>query len=870
MKGIFRCALIFILCFFSVSYAETLKITSKVKFSDYLKKEILKQSSQVCTFSDCTILIPELLKSLGYEVKLENNSTYVVTKNLKIADVRIEGVPKFLKREVAVIKNFLLEQFYSRELVENARLLLLFKLRSTGFRDVKVNVESLNGYDGYNVVFNLEMGLPHVISKISVECQDDVQKKFIEKILKNEIGKRLDQENLVKLRNVVKNHFLKLGYYNIEVSYSWKVIEKTKNEKRALLLLKVNFGKRYLIEIQGNNRIKTEEIKKAITFIKDKSFDEFEIKRSKENIIEIYKTKGFPFVNVTVEIKNVNSKVVKVKFLIAEGPKIKVRKVKVVFNGEIDAEIKGDVENLCKKLRYGFYNEKKIKNIEGEIGYLLKENGYYGIGSQFYLKERGKFLLFSVNVSGRKIVRSIANLPNNIFKKLVFPVPYNENFETTLKLKVSEYYSQRGYLDAKVEIRKKERKIGSVLYFDLTVLVDKGTRYKFGFLIFDGLSRTKIESLYPIIVINPGDNYGREIVIDQYSLLSRTQLFTMIDLKEFKVSSLSVINPVYGLKESPLFRLKGFVGYSTDAGISLKASGSSSSPFGRGLYFFLSGEYRQNEGSNVLFKIGKSGVFGKRNRGYLTLTRKRELFESFDVVRYITRVEISRRQWGKITQHYGVELSREIVSSEDMPGDTFYKKTFFITSDFDWRNSFTNPTQGYRIFNKVSYTGDLLGGDANYLLFEIKGLRLKTVLKDKLIAVLRVGSGYIKSLKIDGVPIQDRFYLGGAESVRGYAYGVISPYDNEGNSVGGNFYTLAGFELRYNLFSPVQVAIFYDAGQVFPDAKDFTISGWYSSIGAGLRYLTPVGPLRIDYGYKLKKIPGQGPGRFHLSFGFPF
>ena len=77
-------------------------------------------------------------------------------------------------------------------------------------------------------------------------------------------------------------------------------------------------------------------------------------------------------------------------------------------------------------------------------------------------------------------------------------------------------------------------------------------------------------------------------------------------------------------------------------------------------------------------------------------------------------------------------------------------------------------------------------------------------------------------------------------------------------------------ELRYNFKNNLQLALYYDSGKVFSTPKEFSLSDWYSSVGVGLRYITPVGPLRVDYGYKLKKVPGQGSGRIHISFGFPF
>ncbi|SNR62531.1 BamA/OMP85 family outer membrane protein [Desulfurobacterium atlanticum] len=860
---------VFILIFvFSLkAQAQVINISSDVYFPEYLKKEIIAQSKKVCSASNCTHVVVELLRFLGYEAEIDNNNIRIA-RNLKITSVSVRGLPEFMKKDENIVKNFLLNQIYSSELIENARLLLLFKLRSAGFKDVKINVKTEETFRGYSVIFNIDKGLPHVITKILVECEVPDLRAIVERIFSKEVGKRFDREQIFEVVKDIEKKFLELGYFNVEISFSWKVLKKKENRKETVLIIKVVPGKRYVIKITGNKHIKTKKILKVLTFKEDKAFDEFEIERSIENIKRLYGNKGFPYVRVWTELKDLDNNTVLVKFIINEGKRVKIRKVALTVKGHLQKDDKEEVLNILNTLRYSYYSVKKIEDKLAELKLYLKDKGYFGIIVKYKLQ--GRTLLFDLDVEGRRIVKEIVGLPGELQNEFKLPVPYKADFETKLRMKVVEFFTSKGFLDVKVNVEKKETKTGSTIYTTFKVNINKGKRYKIGFVIFSGLKRTKVDVLNSITVLNPGKFYSRNSVIEQYSLLSRTQLFTMIDLREIKVSEDGVVNVVYNLEEAPLLRVKGFVGYSSDAGISLKTSGSSSSPFGRGFYFFLSGEYRQDEGSNILFKVGKSGILGKRNRGYLTLIRKREIFESFDVVRYITRVEVSRRQWGKITQNYGLELAREIMTSEGMGKETFYKKTFYITSDFDWRNSFTNPVKGHRIYNKLAYTGGLLGGDASYFLFELKGLKLKPFFKNKLIAALRIGTGYIKPLKENGVPIQDKFYLGGAESIRGYRYGTISPVDSDGNYIGGDFYSLFSFELRYNFLSSVQLATFYDAGQVFPEIGDFTFNNWYSSVGIGFRYLTPVGPLRVDYGYKLKKIPGQGPGRFHISFGFPF
>lgn len=140
----------------------------------------------------------------------------------------------------------------------------------------------------------------------------------------------------------------------------------------------------------------------------------------------------------------------------------------------------------------------------------------------------------------------------------------------------------------------------------------------------------------------------------------------------------------------------------------------------------------------------------------------------------------------------------------------------------------------------------------------------------------RIKSGNIFSLAKDIlIPISERFFLGGASTVRGFPEQLLGPlvYDEKGENpkaLGGNFMILGNTELRIPLLWLFMGEVFLDGGNVWTNVKMFQISAIRFSSGAGLALLTPLGPIRFDYGVKLRREKGESPAEFHISIAFAF
>ena len=202
----------------------------------------------------------------------------------------------------------------------------------------------------------------------------------------------------------------------------------------------------------------------------------------------------------------------------------------------------------------------------------------------------------------------------------------------------------------------------------------------------------------------------------------------------------------------------------------------------------------------------------------------------------------------------------------------------------DYRRSTTanvlDSTRGYVARVHVERGGALLPGDYNYTEVALEGRHYKTL------GGLGVLANRARIATIDshgvapeaGVPFFKRYFLGGSNSLRGWGRFEVAPLSDEGLPIGGHSLVELSSELRVPLFGRFGAVVFVDAGNVRSDAWDLSMSGLRYDVGPGIRYMSPVGPLRVDAGYQINPIPGlvvDGETllrrwRLHFSIGQTF
>ena len=134
----------------------------------------------------------------------------------------------------------------------------------------------------------------------------------------------------------------------------------------------------------------------------------------------------------------------------------------------------------------------------------------------------------------------------------------------------------------------------------------------------------------------------------------------------------------------------------------------------------------------------------------------------------------------------------------------------------------------------------------------------------------RLEGGYGFGWRDEDLPLFERFYLGGSNSIRSYKSRQISPRDDTGVRIGGTSSVLGNVEYIVPLPFNVRAALFFDVGNVYGFGTKFDLTDLRTAVGGGLRWLSPFGPIRVDYGFNLDPRPGDKSGAFNFSVGSPF
>jgi outer membrane protein insertion porin family/translocation and assembly module TamA len=194
-------------------------------------------------------------------------------------------------------------------------------------------------------------------------------------------------------------------------------------------------------------------------------------------------------------------------------------------------------------------------------------------------------------------------------------------------------------------------------------------------------------------------------------------------------------------------------------------------------------------------------------------------------------------------------------------------------------NNLLNARRGYLTNVHIEKAGGFLGGTWDYTELTAEGRYYQSIGRRLVLA------GQVSAGSIDGagdlelnVPFFKRYFLGGATNLRGWGRFEVAPLTDEGLPIGGHTFTNFSVEARFPIWGELGGVLFLDGGNVWSDEWDFNLGDLRYDVGPGLRYNTPVGPIRVDIGYQLNPIEGlRSKGelqsrrfRFHFSIGQAF
>jgi outer membrane protein assembly factor BamA len=265
------------------------------------------------------------------------------------------------------------------------------------------------------------------------------------------------------------------------------------------------------------------------------------------------------------------------------------------------------------------------------------------------------------------------------------------------------------------------------------------------------------------------------------------------------------------------------------------------------------------EGSLSLFReVRDEPSFDKDERG-LAVTLSRELRP---------RVRVSTEYRFRVSEISDVDFSDPIAVAALQDVDI---SSVALAGSYDSRDSLFLPTRGHSVKLSFELGDEAIGSELDFSRVKLTHASFFD-LRPGTVVGLSYRTGVIAPLEdTDTIPIQERFFNGGENTVRSFREKELGPVDSAGEPLGGEVFNVISAELRQRLRGNFEAAAFYDTGNVDPDADDFLrFRDFRHGLGLGLRYLLPIGPLRLDAAWNPDRRADEEEWVAHFSVGASF
>lgn len=419
---------------------------------------------------------------------------------------------------------------------------------------------------------------------------------------------------------------------------------------------------------------------------------------------------------------------------------------------------------------------------------------------------------------------------------------------------------------------------------DVTYTAAPGPRLGVGTIRIEGLDQVKEDYVRRRLGLEPG-----ELVTTSRLEQARKDLLAGRVLASARLIPGTTPDPsghlplTLEVTERPPRVLRFAGAYSTDEGGSVSASWTHRNLLGRAEQLTLRADigtlgapYTSEPSYLLSAALVKPDLWRRNQDLHLDAAAVREFLEAYDRDALTAGAALQRRYGDNFQVGLGLGLERSRITQDAVVQD--YHLAFLpLTLKYNDAGDLLDPRQGFRVDVRAAPT-QVLSGDADdflhlratgtaYLdLSRLTAGDATTAMAGGTILAGRLVIGRIFGAAASAVPPDWRFYAGGGGSVRGFPFQSIGPETASGQPQGGSNLLETSIELRQHLWGNWGAAVFVDTGAVSDENFPGT-GGWSIGAGAGVRYKTPVGPVRVDLATPLNNDAGDPAVQFYIGVG---
>jgi translocation and assembly module TamA len=416
---------------------------------------------------------------------------------------------------------------------------------------------------------------------------------------------------------------------------------------------------------------------------------------------------------------------------------------------------------------------------------------------------------------------------------------------------------------------------------DVAFRVDTGPRVDLGPISITGLKTVNESFVRRRLTVHPGERFDPAKLAGARQDLASLAVFSAVSVRLATATNEEGQLPVtFVLTERPLHAVTLGASYSTDLGIGLNASWEDRNLFGNAEDLKLSagttlgGTAINHPGYNANATFTKPDFLARDQSLAISLGTVDQSLDAYDQTAVTGSISLSRPLLPHLTGSIGIAGEVEKITQNNV-SNNFTLLGLPIGLTYDSTNSLLDPTRGIRAAAIVTPTYSFGPSSRPFVLAQLTAstyLDFSHLAGEKpgrtvLAARALIGSAFGTSLA--DLPADKRFYAGGSGTVRGYKYLSIGPQFPSGSPEGGTAVSAATLELRQRFLANWGAATFVDAGQVSTTANPFS-GGVRVGVGGGLRYYTPIGPIRLDVAVPLNREPGGDAFELYIGLGQAF
>ena len=674
-----------------------------------------------------------------------------------------------------------------------------------------------------------------------------------------------------------------------------------------------------LMNITGNAKFETKELQSLLTVNEGERLNGRALNETLEKLRKFYMEKGYNDVRiappsvvpdgkggVSVTIKIEENLRLKVNDVTFENAKVfKERQLReVLFNRYSYWTI---APFINKYFNYGLLNRRELELDKARLRDLYLERGYLDfkvtevvltplkddaefVDVCFKVEEGEPYTVDAVTVSGNSAVSS------EELKKLVAVTAgktFNRNDEQKTVRAIAKLYDDRGFTEAVV------KPVRNVNYPAKKVAVDfkvtEGRKFSVNEIVIIGNTATKHKVLLREMALQPGDPVARHRIDISRQRLLGMGYFSKVDVEAVNADDLNTKDIHVKVEEKPdrfNFRIgagasdiSNFFGMAEISTDNFDIANPTNWFYGGGQRMRIQGIYGiDNAGFNVDFI--EPWLLDLPLRFELSAYMNTSEFDDWSEERIGARTSIQRKIFDDFTTvvaGYKFEIVRvtdvchtlkQYFKDENLSG-TFRVSQPSLMIARDTRDNLVDPTEGYNVNLFASFTPQFLGSSSSYYRLEARGSYFMSFFDKAIVAMVGAKFGVVSDFSghADDVPVFERYFMGGSNSVRGFEYRSIGPTVNDRN-VGGQTMLLLTAEVSHPIWGPLRGAAFIDAGNAWKDAYDLSFSGINVGVGYGIRLKLPMikAPLKLDIAYPVVKNQDNVSRKFriHFNVGFTF